>query len=517
MSTSLWEALCKCVARFSSIAHYEGRIVRTWERWENLRGMLNDPSVQTRVSAFTSDALGTLDAVGIAAAVANGDISVNEATQAAIQRAERVNPTLNAIALRFYEDALSGKHLEKDGLLYGVPTFIKDNEYIAGYPTQQGNGAFIAKPAKRHSKYVRQFLSTGVNPLGKTTLPEFAFICSTENERWGITRNPWHTDYTTGGSSSGSAALVAAGAVPIAVANDGAGSTRLPASCCGLVGLKPSRGRLHAIHGTESLPVQITYNGVVTRTVRDTAAFYAAAERHYHYPKIPRLGHVLVPLKNRLRIAFFENLPAGRQGHMDEDTWRVQLETARLLESLGHTVEQVPIPLDVDAMTRDYLNYYGFLAFMTVRFGRFVHGAPVDASMLDTFTTGLMKTFTKNYIRLPGGLVTLKRSVQKVEQALGERYDLIMSCVTTKTTPKLGYFSPTLPFEEISQRAADFATFLPMFNFSGAPAISLPLGTAENGLPIGVQLAAAYGQDGLLLELALELEAARPWKTLADS
>lgn len=471
----------------------------------------------TRISAFTGDALGTLDAVGIAAAIQAKHISATEATEAAIRRAERVNPVLNAIALRTYDDARQAKNVHQDGALYGVPTFIKDNEPLAGYPTQKGTGAFIARPEKRHSKYVRQFLSTGLNCLGKTTLPEFAFLCSTENERWGITRNPWHTAYTTGGSSSGSSALVAAGVVPIAVANDGAGSTRLPAACCGLVGLKASRDRLYPIHGTEGLPVQITYNGVVTRSVRDTAAFYAAAERYYHNRKLPRLGHVQAPLQRRLRIAFFDNLPSGRQGHMDADTFRVQLETARLLESLGHTVESVPLPLDVEAMTGHYINYYGFLSFLTVRFGRFVHGAPVDASVLEPFTTGLMQTFARDFYKLPGSLLALRRAVRKTEQELGTRYDAIMTCVTTKTTPKLGYFSPALPYEEVARRAADFASFLPMFNFSGAPAISLPLGMATDGMPVGVQFAAPYGQDALLLELALELEAARPWKTLANA
>jgi amidase len=471
----------------------------------------------TRVSAFAADALGTRDAVGTAAAIAAGEISVAEVTEAAIARAERVNPVLGAIALRTYDDARAAKHAAPGGLLYGVPTFVKDNEHLAGYPTQQGNGAFVARPQQRHSKYVRQFLSTGVNPLGKTTLPEFAFLCSTENERWGITRNPWHTDYTTGGSSSGSAALVAAGVVPLAVANDGAGSTRLPAACCGLVGLKPTRDRVFPIHGTEAIPVQITYNGVVTRTVRDTAAFYAAAERHHHNRKLPALGHVRDPLKRRLRVAFFANLPEDSPGHMDEDTYRVQLETARLLAGLGHTVEQVPVPLDVEALTKHYLNYYGFLAFMTVRFGRFVHGAPVDAAVLEPFTLGLMRTFERDFYRLPADLLALRRAVQRAEAELNPRFDAVLTCVTSKITPKLGYFSPDLPYDEIARRAADFAVFLPLFNFSGAPAISLPLGTAANGMPVGVQLAAPFGQDGLLLELALELEAARPWKTLAEA
>ncbi len=470
--------------------------------------------MNNKINAFINDALGTLDAVGVAEAIAAKKISVAEATEAAIARAEKVNGTLNAIVLKTYDDARHTENLNDKGLLYGVPAFIKDNENIKGYPTQKGTGAFKAKPAKSNSKYVKQFLSTGVNCIGKSTLPEFGFICSTENERWGITRNPWDTDYTTGGSSSGSAALVASGVVPIAIANDGAGSTRLPASCCGLVGLKPTRDRLKPMFGTETLPVNIVYSGVLTRTVRDTAAFYAAAEQYYRNSKLPELGHVLLPVNRRLRIAFFENLPDGRQGHMDEDTYRVQLETAKLLESLGHKVEMIKVPVNIEELTVHYLNYYGFLSYMTSNFGRLVLGSKVDKSVLEPFTLGLMNTFSKNKLALPGSLRTLKRVAEKTERDIEKDFDLVMTSVTTKTTPKIGYFSPTLSYEEIAYRAADFASFLPLFNISGSPAISLPLGVASNGMPVGVQFAAPYGQDRLLLELALELESAQPFRQI---
>lgn len=470
-----------------------------------------------KINAFANDALGTLDAVGVAEAIAAKKISVAEATEAAISRAEAVNGDLNAIVLKTYDDARNVAGLNEKGLLYGVPSFIKDNENIKGYPTQKGTGAFKAKPAKSNSKYVKQFLSTGVNCIGKSTLPEFGFICSTENERWGITRNPWDTDYTTGGSSSGSAALVASGVVPIAIANDGAGSTRLPASCCGLVGLKPTRDRLMPMFGTETLPVNIVYSGVLTRTVRDTAAFYAAAEQFYTNSKLPKLGHVQVPLSRRLRIAFFENLPAGRQGHMDEDTYRVQMETARFLESLGHKVEMIKVPVNIEELTVHYLNYYGFLSYMTSNFGRLVLGSKVDKSVLEPFTLGLMNTFGKNKLALPGSLRTLKKVAAKTEQDIEKDFDLVMTSVTTKITPKIGYFSPTLSYEEIAYRAADFASFLPLFNISGSPAISLPLGVAANGMPVGVQFAAPYGQDGLLLELALELESAQPFRQIYNT
>lgn len=472
--------------------------------------------MSNRISAFTNDALGTLDAVGVTVAIGKGEVSVEEVTEAAINRAEKVNPALNAIVLKTYDDARNISGLNKDGMLYGVPAFIKDNENLKGYPTQRGTGAYEALTEKKHSKYTRQFLSTGINCLGKSTLPEFGFICSTENERWGITRNPWDTDYTTGGSSSGSAALVASGAVPIAVANDGAGSTRIPASCCGLVGLKPTRNRLMPLHGTETLPVQIVYNGVLTRSVRDTAAFYASAEQYYYNRRLPRMGLVQAPVARRLKFAFFENQPEGRQGHMDEDTWRVQIETAQLLESLGHKVEMVKVPVEIEPLTEHYLIYYGFLSFMTNRFGKFTVGGKVDQSLIEPFTRGLMQTFAQNKGKLPGSIRALKKAAQESEEELQKDYDVVMTCVTTRTTPPIGYFAPTLSYEEIAKRAAYFATYLPLFNISGSPGISLPMGTASNGMPVGVQFATPYGQDKLLLELAYELEIAKPWKLVCD-
>ena len=472
-----------------------------------------------KINAFADDALGTMDAVALAEAIATKKISTQEATEAAINRAEQVNPALNGIVVKMYNEARQQQNMNTKGIFFGVPTFVKDNDPIKGYPTQRGvdRTVFAPKPAKRNGKYIDQFFSTGVNCLGKTTLPEFGFICSTENERWGITRNPWDTDYTTGGSSSGSAAMVASGVVPIATANDGAGSTRIPASCCGLVGLKPTRARLHFMHGTESLPVNIVYEGVLTRTVRDTAAFYAAAEQFHYNNKLPRIGHVKDPLKRRLRIAIFENQPEGKQGHMDEDTFRVQLETAKLLETLGHQVEMIKIPLDAETMTEHYIQYYGFLSYMTIHLGRLSNGASVNKTNLEPFTLGLANTFANNKLKLFKSLRILTQSAKKAEAELNQKYDLVLTAVTAKRTPEIGYFSPNINYEEVAWRASDFATYLPLFNISGAPAISLPLGIASNNMPVGVQLVAPHGQDKLLLEIALELEAANPWRFMYNS
>lgn len=468
------------------------------------------------VHAFTSDALGTLDAVGIAEAITTKKVSLAEVTEAAISRVEKVNRELSALVLRTYQDARHSHRLARGGLLHGVPVLIKDTDDVRGYPTQMGTGAFRAKKAKQHSIFVKQFFSTGVNSLGKTTMPEFGLLCSAENERWVITRNPWNTAYTPGGSSSGSAAMVASGAVPMATANDGAGSIRIPAACCGLVGLKPSRGRLVAMTGTELMPINIVHQGVVTRSVRDTAAFYAAAERYYRNPRLPAMGHVKHPSKARLRIAFFDNPPRGKAGHIDEDTYRVQKQTAGLLESLGHRVEKIPVPLDVQEMTWHFLNYYGFLAYVVSHWGDWLYGVPVDRGQLEIFTMGLARRFRGHVLEMPKSLAVLKRAAADTEQLFTNGFDVLMSPVGAQKTPRIGYFAPNLSYEEICRRAADYAPYTGMQNVTGAPSISLPLGMDSEGMPIGVQFTAAMGKDARLLELAYELEMAQPWKRIDE-
>lgn len=462
-------------------------------------------------NAFTDDAIGSLDATGIAQAISKGEISPQEAIEASIKRSEKVNDDLNAIVLKTYDDARQIDRLKKDGAFFGVPTYFKDTDNIKGYPTQMGTGAYKSKLAKKNSRFVNQFLSTGVSSLGKTTLPEFGLLCSTENERWAVTRNPWNTDYTSGGSSSGSAALVASGAVPIASGNDGAGSIRIPSAICGLVGLKPSRHRIYGIDGTEMMPIEIVHQGVLTRSVRDTALFYAEAEKYHRNKKLPAIGHVTTPSKKRMRIAFIENLTEGTTGRQDEDTYNLQHETAKLLESLGHQVEQIPLPIDVDTMVGHFLNYYGFLSYMSSHFGRLVFQSKVDKSQLEPFTTGLAARFKRNALTLPKSIREMKR-IGRDAGKLFETYDVIMTPVLAHKTPKIGYFSPELSYEEVTKRAIDFATYTGLYNVTGEPAISLPLGTDSDGMPLGVQFAAPYGEDRRLLELALELEQAKPWR-----
>lgn len=465
-----------------------------------------------KISAFTDDALGTLDATALAEAIRRGEIHPREALESAIARAERVNPHLDAIVLPMYEEVLANSR-PTSGAFAGVPTFIKDTDHIAGYPTQMGTGVFKAKPARKNSRFVNQYLSTGLINLGKTTLPEFGLICSTENERWAVTRNPWNTDYTTGGSSSGSAALVASGVVPIATANDGAGSIRIPASICGLVGLKPTRGRVYGLDGSELLPIQVVHQGVLTRSVRDTALFYSEAENFFKNKKLPELGHVKKPGKKRLKIGLVNNRPEGFLGHQDEATQRIQRETAHLLENLGHSIILFDFPIEADDMVDLFMNYYGFLAFMTTRFSTLTLNARVNRKELEPFTEGLSHRFRKSILNFPR---TVRRMKQLGREALTlfEEFDVIMTPVLAHKTPQIGYLSPKIPFEEVSRRAVHFALYCGLYNVTGNPAISLPLGADDNGMPMGVQFAAPFGMDKLLLELAYELEEAKPFRRI---
>ena len=346
-------------------------------------------------------------------------------------------------------------------------------------------------------------------PIAKTTLPEFGLTASTESVRFGATRNPWDTGRSAGGSSGGSAALVAAGAVPMAHANDGGGSIRIPAACCGLVGLKPSRGRLVDRPELARLPVQIAVQGVLTRSVRDTARYYAAAERLYRNPALPELGLVERADPGRLRIGL---VLAGIRGlPVEADTVAAVRRAGQLCEELGHHVAETTPPVD-DQFGPDFLRYWAFLAFSLKNAGGLLFGSEFDGSRTEEFTKGLSGLFARQAERLPGSLRRLRRLAQEHESAF-ERYDLIVSPVLGHRPPRIGYLGPDVDFRTHLVRLLRFASFTPLQNVSGSPGLSLPLGRTSTGLPVGVQLAAPFGHDRRLLSLAYGLEEAAPWPT----
>ena len=461
----------------------------------------------TRVHAFGDDALGDLDAVGVAAAVAAGQISAREAADAAIARAERVNPALNAIQLRDFDRGRSRADKPRPGLLSGVPTFVKDNTDVAGLPSDHGSLAVKARPAKVNAAFTDQLLSAGLTVLGKSTMPEFGFNASTEYATLPPTRNPWNTGYSAGASSGGSAALVASGAVPIAHANDGGGSIRIPAAACGLVGLKPTRGRVVPAAEAATLPVDIISNGIVSRTVRDTAHFMAASQAYLPARGLPALGLVEGPSARRLRIGLITD--SLTDVPTDADTRAAVLASATLLTSLGHDVVTVPLPVDA-SFSEDFKHYWGLLAFSTQYFGHKVMSPDFDRSLTDPLTRGLARRFLRNAWRTPFALRGLRKSEQTYRAAFAD-IDVIMSPTLGYVTPELGYLSPAVDFPVMFARLVQYASFTPLNNTSGGPAISLPLGRSSADMPIGVHFSADHGNEQTLLELAYELEAARPF------
>jgi amidase len=470
-----------------------------------------------QVSAPTDDVLGTADARTIAARIAAGEFSAVEAVSAAIERLRTVDPQLCATVCERFEQALAeaaalpaGRCLEP---FSGVPSLIKDNTSVAGLPTRHGSRATGTAAASRDDEFTRQFRAAGLIPIAKSALPEFGLTATTEHTRAAATRNPWNTAFSSGGSSGGSAALVAAGVVPVAHANDGGGSIRIPAACCGVVGLKPSRDRLPTLALAQRMPVNIIVEGVVSRTVGDTAAFYAAVERHYSCPDLPLIGRVTGPGRRRLRIGLGLEHPLGEA--CDPEVVATVERVARLCETLGHRVEPFSSPVD-SQMADDFFLYWARLAAAADYLGRFEFGEGYDRSRLEPLTRQLSRHYLRHSWRSPGAIRRLRRFGADYRALFG-RYDLILSPVLATPPVALGHLALDLPFDIALQRLRHYAAFTPAQNVAGTPAISLPLGSSQAGLPIGVQFAAGMGQERQLLELAFELEQAMPWSYPAPS
>jgi amidase len=465
----------------------------------------------TRVHAFGDDALGHLDAVGLVAAIQDGEVSIPEVIDAAIARTERLQPDLNAVAYVAYDRARAEARDPRGGFFAGVPTFLKDNVDVAGMPTQQGADAYLPTPLEKDGDFARMFLATGLVPLGKTQLSEYGFSPSAEHPRLGPVRSPWDPAHTAGASSAGTAALVAAGAVPLAHGNDGGGSIRIPAAVNGLVGLKPTRDRLAQDAMNRQMPVRIVSDGVLTRSVRDTAAFLREAEYVYRALMLPPVGDVTRPGRKRLRVAVHTS---GIAVPASPEVVELTLKTARLLEELGHEVEQVEHPAPATTPD-DFLLYWSMLAMAIVRTGRRQYGPSWDHTRLDNLTLGLDRHCRRRMHRLPGAIRRLRR-LSRVSADFHQRYDVALSPTLALQTPLVGHLDPTSDYDTVMERILEWVAFTPWQNATGDPAVSLPLATTAAGLPQGMMFAAGAGCESTLLELAYELEEASPWPTITD-
>ncbi|ANY07096.1 amidase [Pseudonocardia sp. HH130630-07] len=462
-----------------------------------------------RVHAFTDDALGDDDAVGLAARMRRGEVSAAELRAAVAERAARVDPQLRGLVLDRTAEPVTGS---AGGPLAGVPTLVKDNTEVRGWANTNGTTAYTPVPAKEHSEVARQLLATGLDLVGSSRMPEYGFNASTEFAEAEPTRNPWDPRYSAGASSGGAAALVAAGVLPLAHANDGGGSIRIPAAACGLVGLKPTRGRLVPNATGSRMPIDLVADGVLSRSVRDTAVFLAAADRYRRNPALPPVGLVEGPARRRLRIGLVLESPTGAT--VDDDTRTRLAEVAELLGKQGHEVSGTATGVG-QHFVDDFLDYWGMLAFSVVTGGRWLHGRTFDPERLDGLTTGLADHYRRVVARTPMVLHRLRR-VERTYAELFTRHDVLLSPVLAHTPPEIGWLSPRVPFTDLQARLLDYVAFTPLCNVSGAPAVSLPAGAAGNGLPVGVHLSAPAGDERTLLELAYALEADRPWRRIDD-
>jgi amidase len=455
-------------------------------------------------------ALPIWDAVETRDRICSKDVSAAEVLEAAIVRAEEAAP-LGAVFEPTYDRARSRiAALATDAPLAGVPSFIKDLARIQGVPTTWGSRAAGRYVSRRTDPFVTRFEDTGLLTLGKSACPELGLTATTEPLGWPPCRNPWDPSRSSGGSSGGAATLVAAGVVTIAHANDGGGSIRIPAACCGLVGLKPSRLRLD-VKDSDRLPVNIACEGVVTRTVRDTVAFFDAMESRRPAGKVAPIGNVAARPAAPLRIGVFVDAPIGTP--VDPEVREAVLAAGRLCGTLGHVVEEIPCPFE-GAVIDDFLRYWGLVAWFQLWTGRRAFHRGFDRSRVEPWTRGLAAYFTRAKLAAFGATRRLRRFSTTYAQVTS-RHDVLVSPVLPQPAPLLGYLATDLPFETAFERIRAYATFTPIHNASGAPAISLPLGRSSAGLPIGVQFAAAHGGDRTLLELALSIETAQPWQRVA--
>ncbi|MFF7555376.1 amidase [Streptomyces olivaceus] len=452
-----------------------------------------------------------LDATAQAALVRSGEVKASELVEAAIERIERLDPGLGAVTLRYFDQARSAAADGSNGPLAGVPFLVKDLlTDVRGQACTDANVALKAqaRPADADSPLVARFRAAGLVLAGRTASSEFGTTPTAESAAWGATRNPWNTALSSGGSSGGSAAAVAAGMVPAAHGTDAAGSIRIPASCCGLVGLKPSRsGARTAVESVMDLIVP----SVLTRSVRDTALFLDIA-RGDEGPA-PADGYLAEPGKDpgRLRIGLLDTRIDGSPVH--PDCAQAARSAARLLESLGHHVDPgFPAALGDSTLDQLFAAFWSagmgdLLADVARRLGRDVTASDVEPLnwALGTLAADLSADDRQ---AASEGVAGFARSVV----SWWDDRDLLLT--PTQAEPPLP--SGTLasdPAEPMAPllRSTQFAPFTPFVNFTGQPAISLPLHTDTAGLPIGVQLVAAPGREDLLLRVAAQLEAAAPW------
>jgi amidase len=449
--------------------------------------------------------------------IRTGEIATRELVEASLERIEALDPDLNAFCHLDPEGALAAAELVKPGdqrPFAGVPIAIKDTAEVAGWPYTLGSEIFGDFVPEYDAFVVRRLRDAGFVPVGKTSLPEFGILPVTEPRRFGPTRNPWDTDRTPGGSSGGSAAAVAAGMVPIAHGSDGGGSIRIPASCCGLVGLKPSRGRVS--RGPDQGEDFLVQDGVLSRTVAETAelldvlAGYETGDASWAPPPREPFATAARREPGRLRIGF--TLSAALDTDLDPQARRAVEDAAELLESLGHDAEEVEAPWKGQNLLRVFAVVFGTPVAMGIFFGAQVTGREPSEELVEplswTMWNGVQKRTALDYLLARTQLASFARGIVP----LWDDHDVVLTPALAERPVRIGDIDPCSddPWEDF-RRSGKFTPYTALFNVTGQPAISVPLFQGDDGLPLAVQLAGRPADESTLLSLAAQLEEARPW------
>ena len=478
------------------------------------------------------------DGLGLAQLVKNKELQPFELLEVALERTYQVNPKLNAIIIPMYEQAQQCAQQPRSGQFAGVPFLVKDlfQEY-QGIPTSYGSCALkkINYTPDFSAEIVKRWEKTGIITFGRTNTPEFGIKGITEPDAWGTCHNPWNLKHNSGGSSGGSASAVAAGLVPIAGAGDGGGSIRIPASYCGLFGLKPSRGRTpwgpqfsETMHGA-------AMQHVLSKTVRDSAAMLDAVQGpeqtslfKIESPSQPYLK-IIQQAPKKLRIAFSTHSPIGTK--VSKDAVQAVQQTATLLESLGHIVVEDRPAIDGLALATDFITtWFSQFSYMQVQIKHMAGATDADFE-LDSLALAAFgaKITATDYIHTLNnwGLYTTQMNI------FFEKYDLYLTPATASVAPRNGevatptwqkpilkgllkvgkahYLAQGQLVEKIVRDNLKWVPFTQLANITGLPAMSVPLYWNKNGLPLGSQFIAPFGREDRLLQLAAQLEQAQPW------
>lgn len=457
--------------------------------------------MSTSSSAGAATDLLALDGLAQTRLVRSREVSVAELVRAAIDRIQRMNPIVNAVVSVNFELAMERARSmdanRQKRVFEGLPFLIKDLTDVADFPTQNGSRMFRGNMATVSHEFVRATEAAGVVIIGKTATPEFGLIGTTEPLLSGLTRNPWDLDRSSGGSSGGAGAAVASGMIPLASGSDGGGSIRIPASQCGVFGLKPTMGVPAGSAG--ALPGGISVKGVLSRTVRDSAAMLPV----YARPGSAEL--VTEPVSRSLKVGLIVDDHFGRKPHADVVA---SVEAAaELMADLGHNVEPTSFKFDGAEMMDHFMSFWS-QGPAELKAAAIAQGRAPEA-VLEPWTLGLAEMGER---RGEAEIAAATRYLTALgnEEALFGDFDVLLSPVLSAPPILLGEQSPVLPFGPLYEAVLDYVSYTPLANVTGVPGMSVPLYWNDAGLPIGSQFMARRGEDELLLQLALQLELAQP-------